>query len=427
MPNLDALIEASAIQAELATGLNPRQIAASNGRHVAVLSKSIRVHVGGPLANQWRSDEDAFLRANLGYLSDDEIGRFLGRTSVAVHLRWKRDLRLTAPSKAPDVLTANQISNGLGADEHMVTSWIDRGLLPGRRLPYKDVTRVVNRTTFLRWLVNPDNWIYFDHAKVGLPVDIQRGAKCYDHAFWQKARRLLALARSRWEDEWWTTNQAADYHGVTNKDILRYIAHSKLHAVQVKNFSGRHHNPTWSYWFVRRSEAKRVTFYFGKGHNPRALFTESADAFLILARAVGLPLSSIARMMKSESKCLGAHLLYLHRRGHIHGLIRKHKLNVRYDKRTGRLFARWQDHQRRFPSLARLVCRFKRGDRAFTRAQLQTIVGVFQAWAYRDARTSAQKKFAKNLFALGRRNADHLRVLRQQLKGWGADPLRLRP
>ena len=44
----------------------------------------------------WGQEEDEFLRANLGILSEEAIGAALGRTATAVHLRWKRDLGLSA-------------------------------------------------------------------------------------------------------------------------------------------------------------------------------------------------------------------------------------------------------------------------------------------------------------------------------------------
>ena len=142
-------------------------------------------------ARRWLAHEDKFLRENLGILSDDAIGEALGRTPTAVHLRWKRDLGLPVPSKDPAMLTPGGIAALLGVDRSAPADWMDRGLLPVRFLPMARRIRVVGRTQFLMWFVNPLNWAYFDHRKVKDPY----------------LRRLLQLKRRRWNDAWWTTSQ----------------------------------------------------------------------------------------------------------------------------------------------------------------------------------------------------------------------------
>jgi len=71
----------------------------------------------------WSEREDEFLRQNLGVLSEEEIGAALRRTLTAVHLRWKRDLGLPAPSKTPGYMTANQAAKILAVDVHAVCRW----------------------------------------------------------------------------------------------------------------------------------------------------------------------------------------------------------------------------------------------------------------------------------------------------------------
>ncbi len=100
-------------------------------------------------------------------LTDEEIARELGRTPIAIRLRGKRDLRLPAPSKNPSLLTGEQIAQGLAIDTHSSMRLIDRGILPGYRLPSQRAIRVVKRIDLLMFATNPMNWIYFDPDRVG--------------------------------------------------------------------------------------------------------------------------------------------------------------------------------------------------------------------------------------------------------------------
>jgi len=395
---------------------------------LSIRGKLLALGYAKPKAPQWGPADNAYLVANLGLLSEEAIAAHLGRTRVAVHLRWKRDLKLPAPSKRPDELTANQIAEGLGMDLHAVASWIDRGLLPGRRLPGRDVTRVVKRVALLRWLVNPENWPHLKLDRVARGPS-RRAGDIYDLDFWSHARRLLDLQRARWHDEWWTTNQVADFHGVENKDVLRHIQLGRIPAVRIANYCGRHPNPRWAHWYIRKSHATapHLIFYRGKGRGHELHFSPEADAFLILARAIGLPIGYISALMRLPQKTLDHRLRCLHRRNLIQSIIRRHNLDVRYDRRTGRLFARWQDHRKRFPRIARLLLSFRAGRGPRARADAMTVLGVLHSWAKWRARGPRQRAYAHNLFVVGRRTAPHLRAIHQTLRNWGADPLKPRP
>src|SRR3989304_6585927 len=87
--------------------------------------------VSGDNGRLWSEADELFLAENLGRLTDKEIGDALGRSEVAVHLRWSRELRLPAPSKDPRYMTARGVARALGVDEHVATHWIDSGILPG--------------------------------------------------------------------------------------------------------------------------------------------------------------------------------------------------------------------------------------------------------------------------------------------------------
>jgi hypothetical protein len=237
--------------------------------------------------DSWTEDEDKFMKEHLGWLTDDEIGEALGRTGTAVHIRWDRELGLPGPSKAPDVITANKAANALGIDVHVFAGWVDMGLIPARLMAGKRKIRLIQRTTFLRWVLNPMNWPYFDPKKVMDP----------------KLKSLLKKRTKRWGDEWWTTVQVAKYHGVTTKDVLRYITKlGRLRSFHLPvSRSGRHINRAWSNHFVLKSEAIQVKFHKkGIGQfDHLSPFTPAADRFLLKAHdELGLRFVDIGRMMK---------------------------------------------------------------------------------------------------------------------------------
>ena len=223
--------------------------------------------------SKWTPAEDEFLRSNLGWLTDAEMGMQLGRTAVSVHLRWDRDLNIPGPSKAPDVITANQAAEVLGLDGHTTAFWVDAGLLPGRIMAGGRNIRLIKRESFRRWVLNPMNWPYFHQDRVTDP----------------ELRHMLALRAQRWGDEWWTTRQVADYHGVDPKDVLRYIVKlGRLHSFHLPvSKGGRYTDRGWSYHYILKSEAVQVKFYkMGTGvfDHSRSQFTPAADAWLLKAR-----------------------------------------------------------------------------------------------------------------------------------------------
>lgn len=235
-------------------------------------------------ARVWTPEEDDFLRKNLGYMTDAEMGQALGRTSVAVHLRWDRDLNLCGPSKAKDVITAHRAAELLGIDGHKTAGWVDMGLIPGRIMAGGRNIRLIDRTVFRRWVLNPMNWVYFKSDKVRDP----------------ELKRMLKKRAKRWGDEWWSTRQAADYHGVDPKDVERYIKKGWLRSFHLPvSLGGREWHRKWSNHFVLRSHAVAVTFRKGKGNHMPCKFTAAADRWLLYARDVlGFTFVHIGRTMK---------------------------------------------------------------------------------------------------------------------------------
>lgn len=233
----------------------------------------------------WSESEDQFLREHLAMMTDAEIGEQLGRSEIAVHLRWSRDLHLPSRSKHPEVITANQAADMLGIDDHKTAYWVDCGLIPGRLMPGERKMRLIRRQDFRRWVLNPMNWPYFDIRKVN---DAE-------------LKRMLRKRAARWGDEWWSTRQVADYHGVDPKDVERYIKKlGRLHSFHLPvSRGGRNIDRGWSNHYVLKSEAIGVTFKKGKGNHMPCKFTPAADAWILKARdELMMTFIEIGRTMK---------------------------------------------------------------------------------------------------------------------------------
>jgi len=310
----------------------------------------------------WTDAEDQFLKENLGFISEDEIAHRLGRSKGAVHIRWTRELELYAPSKHPDYFTTNIIAELLGVDSHGPPTWVDRGLLPGVKLPFERVIRRVKRSDFYRWVVNPMNWIYFKHEKV---KDV-------------KLKRLLELRRERWGDEWWPTVKVAKYHGVTTKHVTTQIKRGKIPAVQAINPAGRNPNGRWNFWYVLRSEALRAVFKRGKGHDIRE-WSRDCDAFLVLARAVGISSNAFVCMVPGwKTQTVSYRLKKLWEKSEIPELVKEYGLGVQIDVGRGLLLGDWRAYRKRFPYLARCVRRFMVGEAK--KDELHPVRGVLKVW-----------------------------------------------
>jgi hypothetical protein len=345
METLEAAIELAVATGEMETGYSPAWVAARSevGRGVVRASGASRGKARAGRAPEWTEDEERFLRERMGEMTDAEIGARLGRSEIAVHLRWSRNLRLPARSKSPDLLTAEKIADGLGIDSKTVHALIDRGILEGWRLPGDDVTRVVARTTLLRFIVNPRAWAYIDPGRIG--VRWSRRVRDRDVEFWARARGLALRARERWDDEWWTVGQAARYHGVDQRLVNRDIHQGKLAGIQ------------WGNWKILRSDAIRMRYGHGKGSGHEREWSERADAFLILATAVGFSTNAISAMMGEgwRTGIVSYRLKRLRETGQVGRIIREHGLKVVYRPHSGKLFADWREYRGRFPGLARAM------------------------------------------------------------------------
>ncbi|NOS56461.1 MAG: hypothetical protein HOP37_09435 [Cyclobacteriaceae bacterium] len=244
---------------------------------------------------KWTPAEDQFIKDNLGYLTDEEIGKKLGRTAVGVHVHWSRDLHLKGPSKAPGILTAHDIAKILQVDAHKIAHWVDVGFIKGRLMAGGRKIRLIKEKDFYKWALQTNNWIYFDPSKVGD----------------SELAHLINIRAKLWGDEWWSTPKVAKYHRVNTKDVTRLIADGRIRAVQPKwSLGGRHPNQAWKYWFVKKSEATKpsLKFYHRKGVPGHSrIFTDSAIAWIVKAiDEKGMNFTEVARSMKLKDKQAGS-------------------------------------------------------------------------------------------------------------------------
>jgi hypothetical protein len=404
LDELDIAVELAVAQGHLESGVPARWVAANSRvpHAAAILAGQPRAKNAGrrkrARAPEWSHEHDLYLIQHLGFESEGEIARQLGRTVTAVHLRWKRDLRLPAPSKDPRWLTGQRVAHLLGIDIHSVMHLIDGGRLPGRLLPGRRRIRVVERQTLLLWIINPLNWMCFKFEKV-------RDAKL---------RRLLEIRKARWNDEWWPIGRVAAHHRVDHATINAALHRQKLIGVKYGN------------WWIRRSEALRPgqRFFRGKGRTLLS-WSERADCFILLAAGVGLPADGIARRMGPEwnASRVQFRLRDLHRRRQVQSLIRKHQLTVQYNPTTGALLADWKLYRRRFKRLAEAMRRF-RERRALSEDDRRYVRGVLRAWAAWRARSPEQYRREKMRCCGGwARTTGDLRRANQFLVTQRMDPL----
>ena len=356
----DTLARLAAAEGQLAAGARLRQVQFRFKLPASLLHQAASQRPGAK-APPWTRAEDDYLRRNLGWLSEAEIAWSLGRTPTAVHLRWKRDLKLPAPTKMPGSLTARKVAEALGVDPKAAARWVDTGLLRGRRLPLKRVTRSVQYVDLVAWALRPANWIYFRPERVNDP----------------HLRRLLALKARRWDDCWLTAGEAARMRGVSVGAINKAIHAGKLAAVKHGN------------WRVRRSEVMRpeLHFFAGKGDPDASAVhrSEPADAFIVLATAVGFGPTDIAQLMGGKRSRLAwtpnrvaCRRVTLKKSGSIQALIRKYRLKVEIQR--GRLFADWKRHRPRFPKLARAMLRL-RSHQPLSARDMRLARRVLHTWA----------------------------------------------
>lgn len=280
LSELDAMIEVAVTYADVKSNRNPNRLQKQSCVPVQLCAS--QKSNSRPAAARWTAHEDEYLRRHNGHQTDQEMADALGRTVTAIKIRRKRELRLPATSKVPGFLIAQQAAKLVGLDQHQITHWCEAGLIPHRLLPGKRKMRQIKLVTLKRWMVKPENWIYFDWRKLK-PGSI---------------RRLCELKDARWGDEWWDTTQVAKYHGVSTNDVVRLCKLGRIPGAQpAASRSGRNKTRSWANWYIRRSHALQARFVKGKGCHAAWQPTPRALAWMLKANAMGWSVAAIARSM----------------------------------------------------------------------------------------------------------------------------------
>ena len=395
MIDLDSLIDAAVVHGELSDGVSPSWLSRNyDPRLVTALSG--KYNQTNKLI-YWTEAEETFLRENTGEIPITELARILDRSVDAIKIHRKRHLHLPGDTAVHE--TARDAAGILGVScSKAVAKWIERGILPGKSISTASPIYAIKRTDLRRFALTPDNWVFFNPERI---TDLA-------------LRRLVLLRKARWGDEWWTTNQAAAYHGVNHKTIAARICRGSLQGKR------------WNNWKVKRSDAVRLRLLLpGVYHN--AKWTDRGDAFLLTAFAVGLSITDVDRLIgreKAHSQAYRRAYFYLDRlkkRGKIPKLIQKYGLQIRYDPERNALLADWRDHGGKFPWLAQAVDRFWEG--TASKDDLRKVAGILSVWANWYARGDDQKEFARKLVNYSMANMKGIQDRYQTILGWGADPL----
>lgn len=209
-------------------------------------------------ARRWTKEEDLFLLDNYLRMSEPEIARHLGRSVQAVHLRIFRSLHHDSATKHDSVLTAEQIGKGLGKDSKSIHLLFDRKILPGWKHPSGCRTRLVDKMAFIKWVNNPENFIYFQPERIGAlrtlkfrPISIY-----YNFRFWEDVREMVLRTKKSWGDEWLSTAQAAKHLKIEIKSykLWKLPYRRSGHNINASILKGFLKARRWGNWWVRRSD-----------------------------------------------------------------------------------------------------------------------------------------------------------------------------
>lgn len=409
--DIDSLINGAIARAAIESGATPRVLLA-RGDGAAMLAFGQRRKWSINSA-RWSKEDRRFLVENIGRMTDGEIGAALGRTAVAIKIKRQR-WGLAAHSKRPGWLTGHGAAKVLGSDIHSIMALTARGILPHVILPGRRGIIGVRKLQLYIWAVNPMNWIYFKRENVTDP----------------HLRRLLELQAERWDDEWWTTAQTADWHGVDFQDVQRYVEHGKIEATK------------WGNWHILRSEATRPGLLIPKGKGAGLDFdwSDEGEAFILLALAVGFSVNMVGVMAGGWApQRVTFRLKSLWKYDQVEDLIEKYDLRIRlapgkgYDGRPA-LLADWREHPGRFPRLDRSMDLFRaylagehlypRSNRgSVTNLDLLRVRGVLHAWAQFYGETAEQRETARRLTYASQAHPRTLARAYHELLSWGIDPV----
>ncbi|MGD9729519.1 MAG: hypothetical protein AB7R40_22355 [Nitrospiraceae bacterium] len=365
--DLDALIDDAVVYGELSDGTDAAWLAQRmDPRRVAVMANVVTERGIGK-DREWTAEEDAFIREQYMFLSDEELGQRLGRTAAGVHIHRERKLGIAGRSQNPAWPNLREVGRLLGLPcSKLVGKLVRRGILRGRKLPLEATVWVVARGDLLRFVVNPRNWIYFKTERVQDP----------------QLRKLVAIRKAMWGDEWWSPGQVAAYHGVSIGVVNKYIHLGQLPAVR------------WYNWHILRSDGVRFPFRRGRQNWSVIWTSDAADGFLILGRAIGLSWGVLDRLMGKQHS--DARFANLRRGKRLAEISQRQGLAVKVDEPSGRLYADWRQWPGRFPCVEKSVERFLNGH-VLKAEEARLLLGIFCAWLSWHAGTEEQRATAARL------------------------------
>ena len=283
MSELDILMDTIVSGAMLEHGASPRKLVSQGG---FVLGKKKPQAANMRIA--WKKSEDQYLMESLGKVPLDEIARILGRSENALKIRFQRK-GFTAPSKIDGWVSMSRAGRLLGLDTHKAKNWFRLGILPGQIANTKNsYVAIIRMQDLKRWVTRPEHWPYFK---------VERMQTGY-------LRRLVEKAQARWGDEWLSTRQVAEMHGLPDaKTVMQDIKKGRLPAIQCRHMDGRH-TGGWAFWFVRKSDAIKYDHSIYTQGPVKDWYSERAEAFLVKLNAEHKNSMDAARLMKQDQKFL---------------------------------------------------------------------------------------------------------------------------
>ena len=308
----------------------------------ALISNTLKVGMAqapSRKAPRWSEKDLNRIKELLPYYSPKVVGQMLGRSEDAIKIIRQRQ-KIKASSKSEGWLTANRVMRLLGMnDARPVIGWVKKGLVLGHRIEGDD-TWLVHEISLRRWVVSPRSWVYFDTNRIQDP----------------HLARLVELAQEKWGDEWLTTRQVADLKGTNTRQIGASITRGHLPAIHIVGKDGRHENAAWSFWAVKRSDAEAWQF-----KPPAYDLTDRLHAFILLAGAIGLSGSNIAKLTSVCHSTASARFQMMNNPRHVKKMIKLHGLDgIEYQGKVG-AHADWRKYAHRFPYLRGAFERYRDG------------------------------------------------------------------
>jgi hypothetical protein len=290
-------------------------------------------------ALRWSETDLARVKELLPYYSPKIVGQMLGRSEDAIKI-LRQSQHIKASSKSEGWLTANRVMQLLGMpDARPVIGWVKKGLVLGHRVAGDD-TWLLHEISLRRWIVSPLSWVYFDTSRI---QDLHLA-------------RLVKLAKERWGDEWLTTRQVADLKGTTTRQIGQSIFQGAIPAIHVIGKDGRHDNAAWSLWAIKRSDAEAWQF-----KPPAYDIADRLHAFILLAGAIGLSGTNIAKMTGVSHSTASDRFRMMNNAKHVKKMIKKHGFEgVEYRRKVG-AHADWRKFAHRFPQVRSSFERYRDG------------------------------------------------------------------